>query len=63
MHKKKMRIKGIAAIRKNIDRELRHLAWLETNMVEAKIIKSSSLKIFKLHESRSICLQSGEDRC
>ena len=46
------------AIHKLIEREKKHLAWLEKNLGGTHLVKQSKRRLFKLYEMRALCAQS-----
>lgn len=46
------------AIHKLIEREKKHLVWLEKNLGGTPFVKQSKRRLFELYEMRALCAQS-----
>lgn len=55
-------LQGDHAVRKRIDREQRHLTWLQKNLGGTHLVKRSKRKLFALYEARAFASQMGKSK-
>ena len=55
-------LQGDHAVRKRIEREQKHLAWLEKNLGGTHLVKQSKRKLFALYEARAFASQTGKSK-